>query len=113
MKENIKYLFKNLRSYLQNTNSSYEKHHDQYDQNDSLINHRDIYQKYHNDVLINNPNNKVIDFLDQHILLQSMIKIAFLSQSILLIFLQDCQHIKIHFLILSQGQLMPQQRAYN
>lgn len=66
MKENIKYLFKNLRSYLQNKNSSYEKHHDQYDQPDSLIYHREIYKKYHNDVLINNPNNKVIDFLDQH-----------------------------------------------
>ena len=66
MKENIKYLFKNLRSYLQNKNSSYEKHHDQYDQPDSLIYHREIYKKYHNDVLINNPNNSVIDFLDQH-----------------------------------------------
>ena len=66
MKENIKYLFKNLRSYLQNKNSSYEKHHDQYDQPDSLIYHREIYKKYHNDVLINNPNNNVIDFLDQH-----------------------------------------------
>ena len=66
MKENIKYIFKNLRSYLQNKNSSYEKHHDQYDQPDSLRYHREIYKKYHNDVLINNPNNNVIDFLDQH-----------------------------------------------
>ena len=59
MKENIKYLFKNLRSYLQNKNSSYEKHHDQYDQPDSLIYHREIYKQYHNDVLINNSGHSI------------------------------------------------------
>ena len=66
MINNTKDIVKYLRGIFQNRFSSYKKHNSQFEQIEALEKHRKIYKKYHDEVLINNPNNKVIDFLDQH-----------------------------------------------